>query len=216
MCEAMHGAILCDAYGIPWLPVFTYPGISHSKWNDVLGQGTPKRQFSIPPRSKRQQMKKLILSQFLGNSIAEVVSAQYEKLMTNVFLKKLQSISAKSNFLLSDREMVSRTISLQQDIIGLFLLILKDLKLSCRSYFKSYQSVKSILSEIENFDGPLRGTKNSLDVISCLKWSENLPRLQNRSADLTEIRRVHDDRVAIEDEFPLRSVGHFDRYGTPP
>lgn len=122
MCEAMHGAILCDAYGIPWLPVFTYPGISHSKWNDWLGSmGHQNVNFLYLRGPRNNKWKKHILAQYLGNSIAEIVSARYEKLMAQVFLKKLLSISAKSNFLLSDRAMVSRTISLQNNIIRSFL-----------------------------------------------------------------------------------------------
>ena len=92
MCEAMHGAILCDAYGIPWLPVFTYPGISHSKWSDWLGSmGHQNVNFLYLRGPRDNKWKKAILSQFFGNSISEIVSARYEQLMAQVFLKKLLS-----------------------------------------------------------------------------------------------------------------------------
>lgn len=32
--EAMHGAIVSDAYNIPWIPVFSYKSFNHFKWMD--------------------------------------------------------------------------------------------------------------------------------------------------------------------------------------
>lgn len=34
--EAMHGAILADAFRVPWIPVKAYPHILESKWSDWL------------------------------------------------------------------------------------------------------------------------------------------------------------------------------------
>lgn len=36
LTEAMHGAILADAYRVPWIPVKAYPHISEYKWQDWL------------------------------------------------------------------------------------------------------------------------------------------------------------------------------------
>lgn len=36
MCEAMHGAIICDALRIPWIPLKCYSYISDFKWEDWL------------------------------------------------------------------------------------------------------------------------------------------------------------------------------------
>jgi len=32
--ESLHGAIIADAYGIPWLPITTMPAINPFKWHD--------------------------------------------------------------------------------------------------------------------------------------------------------------------------------------
>lgn len=34
LVEAMHGAILADAYSIPWSPIKAYPGLNIMKWED--------------------------------------------------------------------------------------------------------------------------------------------------------------------------------------
>lgn len=36
LCEAMHGAIVSDAFNIPWKGFYAYDHIHHEKWNDWL------------------------------------------------------------------------------------------------------------------------------------------------------------------------------------
>lgn len=129
MCEAMHGAILCDAYGIPWLPVFTYSGISRTKWRDWLGSmGYSNVKFLSLRGPRDHKWKKAFLTQFLGSYLAEIISFGYEKLMAKIFLIKLSSISKQSDFFLTERETVLRTVELQQGIIRSFLADFKEAK----------------------------------------------------------------------------------------
>lgn len=34
LTEAMHGAIVADAYRVPWIPIKSYESFNHFKWND--------------------------------------------------------------------------------------------------------------------------------------------------------------------------------------
>ena len=49
-CEAMHGAILADAYGIPWTPVKAYCHTTEFKWRDWGGSLELKFDFRELPK----------------------------------------------------------------------------------------------------------------------------------------------------------------------
>jgi len=34
LAESMHGAIIADAFGVPWVPIKTSPSVNHFKWDD--------------------------------------------------------------------------------------------------------------------------------------------------------------------------------------
>jgi hypothetical protein len=126
MCEAMHGAILCDAYGIPWHPVFTYPGISSSKWRDWLGSmGHHDVKFFYVRGPRDNKWKHHVFARVLGSSLASITSLWYENVRANIFLINILIISNKPNFHLSNRTLVSKIAELQQGIIRSFLLELK-------------------------------------------------------------------------------------------
>ena len=127
MCEAMHGAILCDAYGIPWYPVFTFPGISRSKWHDWLGSmghQDVKILYFRGPRDNK--WKHHVFARVLGNSLARITSLWYEAIRANIFLINIMIISKKPDFHLSNRTLISKIVELQQGIIRSFLSELKN------------------------------------------------------------------------------------------
>jgi succinoglycan biosynthesis protein ExoV len=62
--ESLHGAIIADAFGIPWLPITTMPHINHFKWDDwchsVGLDYQPEQLISIYDDSSSGTVKKLI------------------------------------------------------------------------------------------------------------------------------------------------------------
>lgn len=79
--EAMHGAILADAFRIPWIPVKAYPHISEYKWQDWLmsvGLTTPLQgltpvwrgdtHLSMAQRLKNQAKRALVDTPFWRNN----------------------------------------------------------------------------------------------------------------------------------------------------
>lgn len=122
MCEAMHGAILCDAYGIPWIPVFTYSGVSRSKWQDWLfGIGHKEAVFHVfrGPRNihwKRRQLEPLLGKKFGRNSA--IIT---EGLFSAFFLIRLKLIPLLNQFQLSSRETVAQIQKNQSNTITNFI-----------------------------------------------------------------------------------------------
>jgi|TARA_R110002020_G_scaffold63136_3_gene168441 succinoglycan biosynthesis protein ExoV len=50
LSEAMHGAIVADAYRIPWVPVHSYKSFNEFKWNDWAASLKIKIAFNKIPR----------------------------------------------------------------------------------------------------------------------------------------------------------------------
>ena len=49
IAEAMHGAIVADTLGVPWIPTKAYPTINEFKWNDWASSLQINFQFSMLP-----------------------------------------------------------------------------------------------------------------------------------------------------------------------
>lgn len=58
--EAMHGAILADAFRVPWLPAKAYPHICEFKWQDWLNSVEVSAEFNhLPPLYRGDELYKL-------------------------------------------------------------------------------------------------------------------------------------------------------------
>lgn len=50
LAEAMHGAIIADAFRVPWIPIRAYSHINEFKWKDWCGSlGLPFHPIRLPP-----------------------------------------------------------------------------------------------------------------------------------------------------------------------
>lgn len=118
MCEAMHGAILCDAYRIPWLPVFTFGGISKSKWNDwLLSMKHENISFKYLRGPRNAHWKTEKLQSLLGSKCSGYLANQFEHTMAMIFSVRLWLLSRRGQFYLSPLETVSHTIALQSKLL---------------------------------------------------------------------------------------------------
>lgn len=122
MCEAMHGAILCDAYRIPWLPVFTYHGISKSKWNDWLRSMKHENiSFHYIRGPRNPQWKTEQLQKYLGSKGSRYLAGLFEQTMARIFSARLLLLSKRYQFHLSNPETVWHTTRLQSKILTDFI-----------------------------------------------------------------------------------------------
>ncbi len=71
----MHGAILADAYGIPWTPVKAYPHTTEFKWRDWGGSLDLDFSFTELPaiwRGEKHLSRKRQLIQGVKRSLTEI------------------------------------------------------------------------------------------------------------------------------------------------
>lgn len=115
--EAMHGAILADAYDVPWLPVKAYDYILDFKWQDWASSLDMKVQFQqLPPTWKGDSREHSSNKRYLINTVKRGVEklGLFPKSWTPVPAKKtserelhqiaqqLTSMAAEGSFALSD------------------------------------------------------------------------------------------------------------------
>ncbi|RUU06428.1 polysaccharide pyruvyl transferase family protein [Mesorhizobium sp. USDA-HM6] len=61
IAESMHGAIIADAFRVPWIAVSTSPSINHFKWDDWASSlGTTYRPHLLPVSSRAEASKKRV------------------------------------------------------------------------------------------------------------------------------------------------------------
>ncbi len=122
MCEAMHGAILCDAYGIPWIPVFTYSGVSLSKWQDWLhGIGQKEVAFNVIRGPRNIHWKSRRFEPLLGKKFGRIFAIIIEGLLSANFLVRLKLILLLKKFQLSSREALAQIQKNQSDTLTNFI-----------------------------------------------------------------------------------------------
>lgn len=87
IAEAMHGAIVADTLGVPWIPVKAYPTINEFKWNDWASSLDVKFEFhSLPSMYENNE--------FMLNKLGELSKGMAPKFV----LKGLLSILEKTYY----------------------------------------------------------------------------------------------------------------------
>jgi succinoglycan biosynthesis protein ExoV len=121
VCEAMHGAIIADAYDVPWRPLFTFDGISESKWQDWLSVLSHKNVHFTKFRGPRKiDFKKEQLSRYFQEKLATCLACGYERIGESYFKFRLQN-QLEKDFYLTPRTEVSKIQNRQRTIINEFI-----------------------------------------------------------------------------------------------
>lgn len=120
LCEAMHGAILSDAYGIPWRPIFTFPGISKSKWADWLSVFPSGEIPFTEIRGPRDgDLKKAQFSKIFPKAFATFLAVCYEKIFSLLAKRKI-NLERNKEFFLHPKSEIDKLKSRQRRIIESF------------------------------------------------------------------------------------------------
>ncbi len=72
--EALHGAIVADAFRVPWIPIKAYGGISNFKWNDWASSMNISFEFSkLPSLFNNNDFTKCIFRERFGSNFTNVM-----------------------------------------------------------------------------------------------------------------------------------------------
>lgn len=115
ICEAMHGAIVADAYRVPWVPANFYPHINTFKWQDWCAS----LEMIYAPENCTAYLhdlqfmatvvqRKTFLPRFLSKLIASYYLKKRKKLVKKFILKKSKEVGSlsESNMLKLKQEML--------------------------------------------------------------------------------------------------------------
>ncbi|MFC3094620.1 succinoglycan biosynthesis protein exov [Alteromonas sediminis] len=123
ICEAMHGAIIADTFGIPWLPVKMYDHINENKWLDWTESFDLGIEFNyLKPiwigdkkKSKKVQFKNKIKRNLIGmNLFSGKFDAPPPKASKDEDLKRLANELKniqKKEFYLCDRDLMNSKLN---------------------------------------------------------------------------------------------------------
>ncbi|MDO6760248.1 polysaccharide pyruvyl transferase family protein [Tamlana sp. 2_MG-2023] len=110
--EAMHGAIVADAFRIPWIPIKTYPFIDDFKWNDFTSSMKIK-EFNFnyfPYIHSKHFFYELINRKLKLKPLAKIGSAFIYHYRLNLYKKKLLKVIKYSKPYLSEDDWLKSKI----------------------------------------------------------------------------------------------------------
>ena len=139
--EAMHGAILADAYGIPWTPVKAYDYINEFKWNDWAKSLQLSIKFNLLPSiwrgDKGQGLKRKIINTIKRTCLSlglqqegwtKVLPFRSSIKQTKNTANQLKKIATSAYYQTSSREIMNEAVEKLEHAINNFINVTKPAK----------------------------------------------------------------------------------------
>ena len=114
IAEAMHGAIVADTFGVPWIPVKAYPTINEFKWNDWAQSLEINFEFKAISsmyesnefmQKKLGELSKNIIPVFLLKLLLSAIETIYYRPKKKGVIKELRALKNSRQYL-SDRNLL--------------------------------------------------------------------------------------------------------------
>lgn len=114
IAEAMHGAIVADSLGVPWIPAKAYPTINEFKWNDWAQSLNMTFDFQTIPsmyehnefmQKKLRELSKNMIPAFLLKFPLTTLEQLYYKPKRKTVIGKLKGLKSSTPYL-SDRSIL--------------------------------------------------------------------------------------------------------------
>ena len=115
--DAMHGAIVADAFRIPWIPTKGYPFINEFKWNDfVSSMEIENLAFNHLPRLHDETFFKQIIKEKVKLSFLAAILAPFVvQYRIQAYKRKIKQIIKEDKYYLSNDKVIATKVAQLKD-----------------------------------------------------------------------------------------------------